>query len=371
MNLSRKTFDVDTIIIGGGLSGIYAAYLLSQKNKSFVVLEARSRIGGRILCAEHQGFFSDLGPSWYWPLINPKMVYLIQVLGLTGFSQFEEGMGRFQNSCGLVQTVSGYDMEPPCWRLSRGMTALVTKLCGNIPENAIKLNHPVCEIEKKITGALVSVGELEKEPLSQFHTKKIILALPPRLAAATILFTPDLSHNLTQAMLRMGTWMAGQAKFCALYEEPYWRQAGLSGQAFSQQGPMGEIHDGSNNKQGPYGLTGFISIPAAQRTHQQRITEAILSQLAIIYGKPAAHPTTFFYQDWARKQFTATQFDQPPMVEHPLYHPPAGQTSIWDGTIHFAGTETADQHGGYLEGALVSAERAVMNHQSMLKGYKI
>jgi hypothetical protein len=48
--------------------------------------------------------------------------------------------------------------------------------------------------------------------------------------------------------------------------------------------------------------------------------------------------------------------------QNPLYHPPAGKTSIWDGTIHFAGTETADQHGGYLEGALTAADRAVMNH---------
>ena len=69
----------------------------------------------------------------------------------------------------------------------------------------------------------------------------------------------------------------------------------------------------------------------------------------------------FFYQDWACERFTATQFDQPPMVEHPLYHPPAGKTSIWGGIIHFAGTETADQQRGYLEGALTSAERAVIN----------
>ena len=68
------TETVDTIIIGGGLSGIYAAYLLSQRNKSFVVLEARERIGGRILSPEYQGFFSDLGPSWYWPAIGEKFL---------------------------------------------------------------------------------------------------------------------------------------------------------------------------------------------------------------------------------------------------------------------------------------------------------
>jgi len=45
--------------------------------------------------------------------------------------------------------------------------------------------------------------------------------------------------------------------------------------------------------------------------------------------------------------------------EHPVYQPPAGQTTIWDGIIQFAGSETASQHGGYLEGALVSAERVL------------
>ena len=212
------------------------------------------------------------------------------------------------------------------------MTALIRKLCEDIPENAIRLNHPVCRIEITVEGALVSVGELEREPRARFRTRKVILALPPRLAAATLLFDPELSHNLT------------------------------SGQAFSERGPLCEIHDGSNNSQCPYGLTGFVGIPAVQRNHQQLLTEAMRSQLAIIYGEPAAQLMAFFYQDWARERFTATQFDQPPMVEHPLYHPPAGQTSIWEGTIHFAGTETADQHGGYLEGALTAAERAVMNH---------
>ena len=160
-------------------------------------------------------------------------------------------------------------------------------------------------------------------------------------------------------MLQMGTWMAGQAKFYALYEEPYWRRIGLSGQAFSQRGPLCEIHDGSNRDQGPYGLTGFMNIPAAQRIREKSLDKAILFQLAAIYGKPAAQPIRFFYQDWAREKFTATPFDQPPMREHPVYQPPAGQTSIWDGIIHFAGSETAALHGGYLEGALVSAERAV------------
>lgn len=349
---------VDTVIIGGGLSGIYAAYLLSQRDASFVILEARERIGGRILSLDHQAYFSDLGPSWYWPAIHPRMERLIQSLGLHGYRQYETGMGRFQNASGTVQNVGGYPTQPPSWRLSGGMAMLIEKLCETIPENAIRLNHPVCQIEKASAGVRINVGELEQIPKTRFSAKNIILALPPRLAAATILFSPDLSHELTQAMLKIGTWMAGQAKFYALYPTPFWRKSGLSGQAFSELGPLGEIHDGSNNGRGPYGLTGFLGIPAVQRHSQQPLTESILSQLAVLFGQGAAQPSAFFYQDWARERFTATQFDQPPMIEHPAYCPPAGQISIWDRRIYFAGTETSSEHGGYLEGALAAAKRA-------------
>jgi monoamine oxidase len=351
--------EIETLIVGAGLSGIYAAHLLHQRKKSFAVLEARSRIGGRILCPEYEGFFADLGPSWYWPSIHPRMADLIQSLELHGYRQYEEGMGCYQLSSGSVRTTHGYVMQPLSWRLSGGMAALIRKLCAGIPESAIRLNHPVCHIEKTAAGVRVHVGELEREPWAQFTAESLILAIPPRLAAASILFTPDLSSRLTQAMLGTGTWMAGQAKFYAFYEKPFWRHSGLSGLAFSECGPLTEIHDGCNRSQHPYGLTGFIGVPARQRRQQELLTEAIFQQLAAIYGEDAARPAQFFYQDWAREPFTATEYDQPPMYEHPLYSPPAGQCSIWDGAVRFAGTETAEEHGGYLEGALGSAERAV------------
>ena len=352
---------IDTIVIGGGLSGMYAARLLKEKKIPFVILEARKRMGGRILSTEYKKFFTDLGPSWYWPEINPKIMQLIKISGLKGYRQFEEGLGRFEHHNGFVRTVRGYRTAPASWRLAGGMASLIKKLLNYIPEAAIKLNAPVCEIKRQADMALVCVGRPGKQVDDQYIARRVILALPPRLCAATILFTPDLSHELTQAMLKTGTWMAGQAKFYALYEKPIWRQIGLSGQGFSEKGPLGEIHDASNNDHAPYGLTGFINIHAAQRNHRQAIIDAIFSQLASIYGRSAADPVTFFYQDWAREQFTATEFDQRPMYEHPCYKPPAGRTSIWDGIVHFAGSETADEHGGYLEGALNSAERAVKN----------
>jgi monoamine oxidase len=349
----------DFIIIGGGLSGIYSAFLLAEKKKSVVLLEARSRVGGRILSPEHHGFFADLGPSWYWPMVNPKVYALVKTLGLTGYPQFETGLGRFQARNGHTETIEGYPMEPPGWRLTGGMISLVKGLCARISKDAIRLNHPVCEIERLDHGIQVTVGRHDEEPKHRLTASKIILALPPRLAAGSILFTPDLSYDLTQAMLKASTWMAGHAKFFALYDQADWRKIGLSGQGFSLCGPLGEIHDGSNMANSPYGLTGFVGIPALRRKNSDHIIQAILAQLSLLYGKAAGHPVKIYYQDWAKEEFTATEYDQWSAHNHPEFQPPFGKTSIWDDTFHFAGTETADHFGGYLEGALSSAERAV------------
>lgn len=349
-----------TLIIGGGLSGLYAASLLASGKKDFILLEARSRVGGRILSKAHQGFFTDLGPSWYWPMINPQIVSLIQRLGLRGYPQFEAGLGRFQAKDGHAETIEGYPMEPLGWRLAGGMISFVKGLCALIPQDAVRLNHPVCEVQRQEKGVRVMVGQLDQAPRCAFTARNLILALPPRLAARSILFTPDLPYDLTQAMLKASTWMAGQAKFFALYDRADWRNSGLSGQGFSLCGPLGEIHDGSSETDGPYGLTGFVGIPALRRKERATMVRAILDQLCLIYGPAAGQPKSVHYQDWAREKFTATEYDRRSAHNHPEFNPPSGKTSIWDNTLIFAGTETAGHMAGYLEGALSSAKRAVM-----------
>lgn len=349
---------LDTIIIGGGLSGLYAASLLAARNQSLVLLEARPRVGGRIFCLEHRGFFADLGPSWYWPAVNPGLNALIGQLGLTGYPQFENGLARFQTRDGHVETVAGYPMDPPGWRLHGGMASLVKGLCRRIPEKIIRLNCPVLEIRRLDRGVQVHVGP---PPGSTLTASQVILALPPRLAARSILFTPDLPHDLGQAMLRASTWMAGHAKFFALYHEAGWRNKGLSGQGFSLCGPMGEIHDGSAEGDGPYGLTGFAAIPALRRKSGEVMIEATLAQLPALFGPEAGDPARIYYQDWAREEFTATEYDKRSAHNHPEFLPPSGKTSFWNNSVHFAGSETAEYFGGYLEGALASAERAAMS----------
>lgn len=356
---SRKSpEETETLIIGGGLSGIYAASILAAEKEKVVLLEARDRIGGRILSLTNNGFSTDLGPSWYWPALNPRICALIKALNLQGYPQFETGFCRLQTRDGRIVTMEGQPMDPPGWRLHGGMIALVKGLYKRLPEGIVRLAHPVCEIQRQDDGVLIRVGQMDEPPVCQIKAARIILAMPPRLAARSILFTPDLPKDLTQAMLRANTWMAGHAKFFALYDEAVWQDLGLSGQGFSYQGPVGEIHDGSCETGSPRGLTGFLATPALRRKEKATMAPLILSQLGKLFGDEATHPSAFFYQDWATEPFTATEYDRRSAHTHPEFLPPSRQTTIWNGRLHFAGTETADHLAGYLEGALASGERA-------------
>ena len=56
--------EVDVAIVGAGAAGIAAARRLATTDSSFIVLEARSRLGGRAWTAEHGGYPLDLGCGW-------------------------------------------------------------------------------------------------------------------------------------------------------------------------------------------------------------------------------------------------------------------------------------------------------------------
>jgi monoamine oxidase len=90
-----KSTDATVAIIGAGLSGLYAAHQLHAAGVAVQILEARDRIGGRILSVDEKGRPSedgfDLGASWTWPKMQPAIGALVDELGLSGFAQFSEG----------------------------------------------------------------------------------------------------------------------------------------------------------------------------------------------------------------------------------------------------------------------------------------
>lgn len=191
------------------------------------------------------------------------------------------------------------------------------------------------------------------------RSRNVVLALPPRLAASTI----DLGEVVPRATLEMmaaiPTWMAGHAKVVALYERPFWRERGLSGDAMSRRGPLMEIHDASPSEGGPYALFGFVGVPAQGRIDERGLRNECTQQLVRLFGPQAGEPVELILKDWAQDGLTAAPLDRTPLTYHPAYGLPKALSSICDGRLILGSTETASQFGGYLEGALEAAERCI------------
>ncbi|VTP68788.1 Putrescine oxidase [Leclercia adecarboxylata] len=81
------------IIIGAGLSGLYAATLLEKAGVEYVILEARDRTGGRVLSPDVAGLHVDMGAAWFWPQLQPEFA---QLIGQTGTDRHPTGAtGRY------------------------------------------------------------------------------------------------------------------------------------------------------------------------------------------------------------------------------------------------------------------------------------
>ena len=341
-----------TLIIGGGLSGLALADALERQGQDYALIEARDRFGGRILTEHYGAGYFDMGPAWFWPG-QPRIADLVDRLGLRRFDQYAKGALAFEDETGQVQLGRGFASMQGSWRLQGGLGALIRMLADGLPAARKRLNAQVMRIDKTDRGATVHLRTGK-----QISGDHVVFALPPRVTA-NIRFEPALPAGTMTALAGVSTWMAGQAKALAVYDRPFWREAGLSGDATSRFGPMVEIHDASPNEGGPCGLFGFIGVPPAARRDDEKLRQAILAQLVRIFGPEAQAPLKLFVKDWAFDLHTATPADQAPLYAHPTYGLPAEMIGLWGGTLHFSGTEVAPQFGGYIEGALEAAENTL------------
>jgi hypothetical protein len=117
------------------------------------------------------------------------------------------------------------------------------------------------------------------------------------------------------------------------------------------------------NQGGPYALFGFIGVPPDGRTDEQVLRQNLLAQFGRLFGNEAMIPAKLYLKDWAFDHLTATAADQAVLCTHPTYGLPKKMIGHWNGKLHFSGTETAPQFGGFLEGALEAAENTLKTLQ--------
>ena len=345
---------VDLIVVGAGLSGLALARKAAALGARTLVLEARARTGGRVLGHRTVAGTYDLGPAWVWPAIQPRIATLAASLHLPLTEQWETGGFLYQDVTERTQRLaSGFPQEPPSMRIVGGVTALIDALASDLAPGTLRLRHIVRRVE--LVGSHVAVTAETPDGTSTVDAACVALALPPRLIGR-IEILPALPESVAATLAGIPGWMAGQAKALALYDRPFWRDAGLSGSAVSQVGPLGEIHDAGVPGTAESALFGFFAWPAALRAaHRSSLPNRVAEQLGVLFGAEAGRPRAVIVQDWADEPFTAIDADQIPLAVHPDYRP-LSLPSPWGERILLTGSELAPQFGGYLEGALAAAE---------------
>jgi monoamine oxidase len=352
----------ETLIIGGGLSGMSLAFALHRVGRDFRLVEARDRFGGRIHSLSIDGSVDasdrfDLGPAWFWPGQH-RMAALADDLGLQVFEQYATGKMLVQQIDGSIVAPMNYSTMAGALRIEGGMMAIVDGIESRLPPERLLRESAVARIMETASGVITTGKTINSPFLIDAH--RVVLALPPRLAHHTIIFDPPLLQSQTEAMRRIPTWMAGHAKVVAIYARPFWREKGLSGDAMSRIGPLSEIHDASPAS-GKFGaLFGFFGLPASQRNiYRDDLASASIAQLTAIFGQEAAAPIDMLVQDWALEELTTTPEDLLGPMQHASCGTPFELCHLWEGKLVLASTEMATENGGLLEGALEITEEVV------------
>jgi monoamine oxidase len=184
----------------------------------------------------------------------------------------------------------------------------------------------------------------------------VIVAVPPALAGR-IAYDPPLPATRDQLTQRLP--MGSVIKCLAVYDEPFWRKDGLSGQVQSDTGPMKLTYDNSPPGGRPGVLLGFVEGHDARvltRRSPRERGRVVTAEFARHFGPRAGRPRRLILKDWAEEPWSRGCYEG--------YAPPGVLTEYGMalrapvGRIHWAGTETATRWVGYMDGAVSSGERA-------------
>jgi monoamine oxidase len=441
------TQEADVLIVGGGLAGLTTARDLVAAGRSVLVLEARDRVGGRMVSHSiGDGKIVEMGGQWAGPT-QDRILALAADLGVATFPTYDDGakvlhfggkrgtysgtiprinplvlaeVGRAQarleslakripidapwtatralaqdaqtfetwirrnavsrsarslltlaveavfacepgdisllhvlfysRSAGafqaLIETSGGAQQD----RFVGGSQLIAERLADRLGDAVVRLAAPVRRIG--VSNGQVTAGTDSGE----FTGRRVVVSAPPMLAGR-ISYEPALPHWREQLTQR--TPMGSVIKCQAIYDEPFWRADGLSGQATGDGEGSRVVFDNSPPDGSPGVLLGFLEGDEARslgRASADVRRRAVLDSLARYFGPRAAKPSDYIELDWQQEQWTGGCYGT-------LFGP-----GVWTryghalrqpiGPIHWAGTETATTWTGYLDGAVQSGQRA-------------
>jgi monoamine oxidase len=265
--------------------------------------------------------------------------------------------GGFMN---LVRTKGGAQEN----RLSGGAQQLAVRLAEELGERLV-LSSPVSGIDHgsetvvaTLTPAPEAMGEVRPNTsqASRVHARRVIVAMPPSLSAR-IHWSPHLPALRDHLVMRSP--MGSVLKVHAVYDSAFWRDEGLNGQVVASEGFLRLTFDDSPQDASCGVVVGFVAGDEHTALMMMRPDErrrALVAELGRALGPRAASPRELIERDWPSEPFTR---GGPVTVLGPGALTRFG-TALRQpvGPVHWAGTETALEWCGYIDGALSSGLRA-------------
>lgn len=239
-------------------------------------------------------------------------------------------------------------------RIVGGVQPLAEKLAAKLPPGTLRLGEAVVAIRQEASSVEVV------SPKGTVRCKRVIVAIPPHLTGR-IDFSPALPSRRSQLVQRLP--MGSVFKTFAIYDEPFWRRKGCNGLSASLDGSRYVTVTFDNSpKDGKRGvLMGFVLADQARQFSALSAEErraAALEHFVRLFGEEAARPRAYLDKSWMDEPFTGGCYAS--------VFPTGAWTSLGNelrapcGRVHWAGTETAEQWMGYIDGAIRAGKRAAL-----------
>ncbi|KAK7961234.1 flavin containing amine oxidoreductase [Apiospora saccharicola] len=242
-------------------------------------------------------------------------------------------------------------------RIRQGTQAFSECMAADLPAGVLRLKKPVARV---IQDGPSYVDVIDSDG-ARYRVRKVITTVPSP-ALSQIHFTPRL-HPVKEAWSQSAGY-GFYTKAIVVFKEPFWIAKGFCGLAQSFVGPASVIRDTSSPPDNKHALTCFMSGPPGQAwaslTEPER-NEQLLNQLGVLYADREAVDRNFvevLKYDWTDDRWAGYGCPCASLSPGVLDTLGSGALREPTGNLHFAGTETAGDWKGYMEGAVRSGERA-------------
>ncbi|WP_337588400.1 flavin monoamine oxidase family protein [Nocardia nova] len=261
-------------------------------------------------------------------------------------------MVRYQGGLTTMLSTAGGAQESI---VAEGAGTLAERLATEL-DGRIVFDSAVTALHRDDTGVTIHSAT------GTYRAAEVIVTVPPPTASG-IEHHPALPAE--RICLQDNTYMGSVYKAIAVYDRPFWREHG-DAELITLTEPAMAVFD-TSPPQGPGHLCVLIAGPEARDLDdlsESARRSAILTPLAARLGSRILEPRGWHEKAWHRDRHVGGGYLALPTIGHEEGHVPMTAQPI--GHIHWAGTETAGEHAGYIEGAIESGERVAHEIRSAL-----